>query len=182
MSLPIGGLEGKRRRLARMEALGALFIILAGTPLHFLYSATGWPFAAWLGPINESTWEHFKLAIWPGIAWALWEWIQCPECRHALWTAKLVALISMPVAITAVFYGYTALLGRNLLALDIGTFVLAVCFGQWLSYRTWRRDLRWGISGWLILVIALAFVYFSYSPPQWFLFSDPRDVASPDVR
>lgn len=168
--------------MARMEALGAVFIILAGTPLHYLYSATGSPYVAWLGPVNESTWEHFKLAIWPGIAWAFWEWLRLPTQRHGLWTAKLVSFVSMPLAITVVFYGYTALLGRNLLAVDIGTFVLAVCLGQWLGYRTWMRDVRWGFSGWLVAIIALAFVYFSYSPPQWFLFNDPRAAGSPHVR
>lgn len=159
---------------ARTEAAGALFIVLTGTPLHFLYSATGWAFLSWLGPINESTWEHFKLAFWPGLVWSTWQWIRLPSHRQTIWTAKAVSLVATPCAIAVIFYGYTSLLGHNVLALDIGTFIAAVGLGQYLGYRTWIRNRAWPLAPWVVASLTAAFIYFSYAPPSFFLFSDPR--------
>jgi hypothetical protein len=162
-----------RARIARWEALGALWIIATGVPLHFLYSATGWEAVAWLAPINESTWEHFKLVFWPGLAWAAIEWWRLPSMRSALWTAKLAALVSMPIVIATIFYSYTAVLGANILAVDIGTFIVAVAAGQWIGYRTWITDLRWKTAPWVIVLLAALFVVFSFLAPSYFLFQAP---------
>lgn len=156
---------GATARIARWEVVGALWIVALGTPLHFLYSSTGREAVAWLGPVDESTWEHFKLAFWPGLAWAGIEWLALPQERCALWTAKLAALAAMPILIAAIFYGYTAILGTHLLALDIGTFVLAVAIGQWIGCRVWIGGRRWGPAPWLIAILAAMFVAFSFRPP-----------------
>lgn len=159
--------------------MGALWIVALGTPLHFLYSGTGWGATAWLGPVNESTWEHFKLAFWPGLAWAGIEWVALPQERRALWTAKLASLSAMPILIAAIFYGYKAILGTHLLALDIGTFVLAVAIGQWIGFRVWASVKSWAPAPWLIALLAALFVAFSYAPPGLFLFEDPRLAGKP---
>jgi hypothetical protein len=90
-----------------------------------------------------------------------------------LWTAKLAALTAMPILVTAIFYGYSAILGTNFLALDIGTFILAVAMGQWIGCRVWIRRLRWAPAPLLIGILAAMFVAFSYCPPAGFLFEDP---------
>lgn len=161
-------------KIGRWEALGAVWIVAVGTPLHFLYSSTGWSALAWLAPVNESTWEHCKLAFWPGLAWAGFEYFNLPEQRRFLWTAKLVGLGSMPVLIASIFYGYTALLGRHMLALDIATFILAAAGGQWLGYVAWARAWQWRPAPWLLATLAALFVAFSFRPPPMFLFDDPQ--------
>lgn len=165
---------GAKQRLARWETLGAVWTIVAGVPLHFLYSATGWAALAWLGPINESTWEHFKLAFWPTLAWAALEWRALSEHRDAFWTGKLAALVAMPLLIASIFYGYTAVVGKNLLEADIATFVIAVAVGQWIGFRVITQDVRWRLAPCVIALLAAMFVAFSFSPPGFFLFEDPR--------
>ncbi len=161
-------------QLSRTSIAGAVFIILLGVPLHFLYSSTGFVFVAWLAPINESTWEHLKLVFWPGVVWAAWEWARYPGYRKGFWSGKCVALFSSTASIVAIFYGYTAILGDNFFLLDIATFLLSVVIGQWLGYLVWKRERNSSIAFWLVLALAYAFVVFSYDPPNWFLFEAPR--------
>src|SRR6056297_1692189 len=66
-----GGTRAARAILSR-EMAGAVFIILVGSTLHFVFDWTGgWRPAALFAAVNESIWEHLKLAFWPGLAWAL---------------------------------------------------------------------------------------------------------------
>lgn len=54
------------------ELLGIVVIFSTGAALHFAFEWSGyWKPIAWFVAINESTWEHLKLAFWPGIIWAL---------------------------------------------------------------------------------------------------------------
>ena len=148
------------------ETGGVVWTVLLGVPLHFLYSATGWEAIAWLAPVNESTWEHFKLAFWPMLVWALVEWMCCPGQRKGLWTGKLIALIATPSVITAIFYGYTALIGRNILSLDIATFVVSVVVGYLLSYWYSTGNIRLPFAPVGVTLLALLFVAFTYYPPR----------------
>lgn len=165
-------------KVARYEVIGVAWIVATGVPLHFLYSSTGWEFITLLAPINESTWEHFKLAFWPGLVWAGIEWCGLREQRGALWTAKIAALTAMPVLIATIFYGYTAVLGTNYLPLDIATFIFAVAAGQWIGFRIWVSNARWGPAPWLIALLAAMFIAFSYRSPSFFLFEDPVAIPS----
>jgi len=66
-----GGTRAARAILSR-EMAGAAFVILVGSALHFVFDWTGgWRPAALFAAVNESIWEHLKLAFWPGLAWAL---------------------------------------------------------------------------------------------------------------
>lgn len=162
-----------KHSMSKLELLGAVFIVLCGTPLHFFNDWVGSPSLAWIGPVNESTWEHFKLAFWPAIVWAYVEWRQMPGFRRTLWTAKLVAIVTSMLTVTVVFYGYTAMLGHHVLAFDIATFVVAVALGQWSGYKAWNRGLHWSLAPWAVAAIAASFVLFSYAPPDGFLFQIP---------
>lgn len=50
----------------RQILVGVPVLFLAGTLLHFLYGLSGEFFlVGLLAPVNESVWEHLKLALWP---------------------------------------------------------------------------------------------------------------------
>jgi Family of unknown function (DUF6512) len=118
----------------RFELIGAVVMVLAGSGLHFAFDwAGGWRPLAVIAAVNESVWEHLKLAFWPGALWALFAPVPDGLRRADLMAAKGLTLLVTAVLIVAVFRSYTAILGRNLLPLDIGTFVLAILIGQALS-------------------------------------------------
>ena len=64
--------KARTRDIIRWELIGAVFIVLAGSALHFVFAWTGgWRPVALVAAVNESIWEHLKLAFWPGFFWAL---------------------------------------------------------------------------------------------------------------
>lgn len=165
-------------RIFRNEAIGAVFIILTGSALHFVFDWAGrWPPVAVVAAVNESIWEHLKLAFWPGLVWAVVTCGTTTRGRAGCFAIRGFALLVAPVLIVTIFTGYTAILGDNLLVLDIGTFVLAVMAGQvvaagLLSCRVESQVLiRLGLG--LLTALLIAFSLFSFFPPDHWLFVDP---------
>ena len=63
------------KRILRWEIAGVAVIIILGTTLHFWFEWTGyWRPMALIAAVNESTWEHFKMAFWPGFFFSLIEY------------------------------------------------------------------------------------------------------------
>jgi hypothetical protein len=167
-----------RKKILRLELIGAGFIIILGGLLHFTFE---WFNRFWLvgifSAVNESVWEHLKLAVFPA---ALWFLIEDKILKYEIPNfvfAKVKGIFLMPVLIIAIFYGYTAILGKNILWLDISTFIIAVILGQLLSYwiMFWRPVKRgYAILGLIFLVgLLICFAVFTFYPPKIFLFQDP---------
>lgn len=163
-----------QRSLRRWETAGVAFILLVGSALHFAFEWSGyWRPIAWLAAVNESVWEHLKLAFWPALVFALAEYTAFGARIAGFWAAKSVGIIVMPAAIVALFYAYTALLGHGFFVLDVLIFIAAVALGQWVGYRL--LSAKWRTSTAVIalpVLLALAFVVFSYRAPQVGLFRD----------
>ena len=168
-----------KKSIQRWEWAGVIFIILFGASLHFAFEWSGYarPVAI-IAAVNESTWEHFKIAFWPAFIWAL---IEYPILKHQtrnFIVAKAAGLLTMPLVIAVLFYSYTIITGEHFLIADIIIFILAVIAGQWVSMRlligaaieiVWLK--RLALS--LILIMVLANATLSYYPPKNFLFAHP---------
>jgi len=89
-----------------------------------------------------SVWEYFKLVFWPALLWALLEYAALELDARVFWSAKGYALLVSPIFIVIVFYSYTAVLGRNILALDIATFLVAVVATQVASAKLVKANMR----------------------------------------
>lgn len=160
--------------LRRWETAGIAFVLLAGSALHFAFAWSGnWRPIAWLAAVNESLWEHLKLAFWPALLWALVEYAAFGSRIPRFWPAKSVGIALMPAVIVGLFYAYTAVLGDSFLPLDILIFVAAVALGQGMSYRL--LSAQRSVSAAVVILpvlLALAFVLFSYRTPHLGLFRD----------
>lgn len=168
------------RTVPRWGIAGAAFIVLSGSALHFAFDwSGGWRPVALLAAVNESIWEHLKLAFWPGLLWAAIERARMRPVPNGFWATKGLALVVPPVLIVAIFSTYTALLGRNLFALDIGTFVAAVVAGQLVSTLLLMAGTARGVlavTGRIALAVqALAFATLTYYPPAFGIFVDSRN-------
>ncbi len=165
------------KTVLRWEWGGALFIILTGSMLHFLFEWTGYfrPIG-WLAAVNESVWEHTKLAFWPGLAYAVVEALFIGRQVRNFWLAKFLGLLSIPLQIIVFFYAYTAFLGDHVFLIDMLIFVVAVVVGQMLGARIMvapaagRAFQRAGILA--LAALALLFAVFSYRPPHLPPFQD----------
>ena len=165
-------------KILKFELLGIVFISIFGSLLHFTFA---WLNRFWLAgifsAINESTWEHLKLAVVPAILWTVLENRIFKLKVNNFFCAKATGTWLMPILIIVFFYGYKAILGHHNLVLDIGIFILAVIIGQIISYKIitipeFSQEFS-AISLVSIVILFLAFAIFTFYPPHVFLFQDP---------
>jgi hypothetical protein len=120
-----------------------------------------------------------KLAFWPALAWSLIEYPRRRGGARSFWSAKGYALLVAPFSIVVLFYAYTTVLGHNVLALDIATFIVAVTLGQLASSALLREgitNLRVRSVGMVLLACQIAaFSTLTYFPPPLALFTDSRN-------
>ena len=54
--------------------IGIIFISIIGTLLHFMYEFSGHnKIVSLFAAVNESTWEHIKIALTPTFIWTLYD-------------------------------------------------------------------------------------------------------------
>jgi len=165
-------------KILKFELIGVFFIIFLGSLLHFTF---GWANKLWLvgifSAVNESVWEHLKLAVIPALLWMLIEMKILKEKPENFFFAKTKGIYSMPFFIVVIFYSYKAILGKDLLILDILTFIIAVILGQLISYKlmfwTSLPKIYNKIAILFLLLLFFSFVVFTFYPPHNFLFQDP---------
>ncbi len=166
----------KDRKVLALEIAGTLFIILLGTALHFTFDFSGRnPVVGSFSAVNESVWEHLKLPFWPSLFWMLIEIYPLRKTVANFFTAKATGMFTMVVIIPAVFYAYTAFT-KEILAVDIATFMIAVVVGQMVSYKLFKKDKSSArtevIAIILIALLAIVFVAFTFYPPHLSMFQD----------
>jgi hypothetical protein len=85
--------------------------------------------------VNESVWEHFKQGFWPMCLYAAIEYRFLRGHTNNFLTAKAVAVYIIPIITGLVFYGYTAIIGEEILIVDILIF-LGACPSNTLGSAT----------------------------------------------
>jgi hypothetical protein len=106
---------------------------LLGSLLHFVFDWTKHNrFMAIFCAVNESYWEHIKIAIWPVIlvqaALFLFGGYQYP----AFIPAATIALYSIPISMVGLVFSYKSLTKRNILWVDITVFFVTIAIAQFL--------------------------------------------------
>jgi hypothetical protein len=168
----------KNRKVLALEIVGTIFIILLGSALHFTYALSGNnPLVGFFSAVNESVWEHLKLAFWPSLFWMLilMRWLR--NAINNFFPAKVFGTYVMVAFIPVVFYSYTAFTGESIFAVDITTFIIAVIVGQFVSYQLYKYRMLPKFADKLaiiaIILLAIAFIVFTFYPPHLPIFQDP---------
>lgn len=159
------------------EIIGIIFIGIVGSFFHFLFQLTAYNIIIGaFSAVNESVWEHLKLAFFPLIIFSLIEYQFVKEHTNNFIVAKTIAGYLMPLIIVIIFYSYTALLGTNLLVFDILSFFIAINIGQLVSYKVLlssQYPKSFIIISWIaIILLAFMFMFFTYYPPHLLIFQD----------
>ena len=104
--------------------------------MHFLFEWSGESriIGAFFS-INESLWEHFKQGFWPMFLYALIEYRFVRNYTNNFLTAKAIAVYLIPLVTALTFYSYTAIIGEEILIVDIIIFAFAITIGQLVSYK-----------------------------------------------
>ena len=161
------------------EILGMIFTIFVGSFFHFIFELSGGNLVvAAISPVNESVWEHLKLAYFPLLLFSLVQYYFLKKSTNNFIIAKTVATFVMPLIIVVTFYTYIAILGEDSLFFDILFFYISIIIGYIISYKILiSKQFSTKIS--MICLIAFiiygaCFVIFTFYPPHLFIFQDSR--------
>jgi surface polysaccharide O-acyltransferase-like enzyme len=154
-----------------------LFII--GSTMHFVYE---WSRhnrkVAIIAAVNESYWEHIKIAFWPLFILYIIEFALGGWRIASFIPAKTIALYVVVIFMISSVFAYKHFTKRNILALDIGLFGLTITIAQILGINLLRELspslLTVTISMFFLIFIVTAFVQFTLKPPtEPDIFKDP---------
>lgn len=161
-----------------MQWIGFFFAGALGVLLHFLYSLTGdSPFVAPFSAVNESTWEHMKLAFFPMLLFAVIERRLISENVDNYWCVKLTGTLLGTGLIPVLFYTLNGIFGKTPDFVNIAIFFVSVFVGYKAETRLFSKGVcdyvceRTAIL--LLCIIVMAFVVFTFFPPELPIFLDP---------
>jgi hypothetical protein len=164
------------KKQKQLEVWGILIIFLLFSGLHFLYSNTGLEIFKPFSAINESVWEHLKIGFFAAFFYSIFEYFVAFKGNTNFIIGKSMALLSIPILVTIIFYSYTALVGHSILWVDILTAFVSVVMSQWISYKIAfsSRDFSKFTPFGSIIIIAMVFlfVFFTYFPPTLGIFTE----------
>ncbi|MFX0039097.1 MAG: DUF6512 family protein [Promethearchaeota archaeon] len=166
-----------KKTILKWEMLGIIFVVMLGALFHFMFALLNyWSPLGAIFPVNESVWEHLKLPFWPLIIFSLIEYNYIKDKANNLILGKTISFIISISTILIVFYSYTAILGTELLIVDILSFVLGVIIGQLVSYKILMKEQLSKLyikASWIILIgFGILFAVFTYFPPHLPIFQD----------
>lgn len=170
--------EQKHHHISSIVAwIGTAFIAILGTLLHFIYEWSGSFLLGSISAINESTWEHLKIAVIPILIWGIVEYVVGKKYQERLvtWGSILSKIITVTLVIIIGFYGYVAIFQEHSFVYDIILFYLAIMVAQSVGKKEAKKEDTKGkvwLSKALVIAIFILFVISSYLPPKLFLFQD----------
>lgn len=163
-------------KLSKWEFIGVIFIVLIGLFLHFAYELSNSnQFVALIAPVNESIWEHLKMAFYGMLIYAAFEYIFIGKETKNFIFAKAFSSLLAAFLFVVFYYGYTEFTAQALY-LDIIIFIVAILVAQTFSFAILKSKLY--ISGLnyicLLAIIAGIFVFcsYTYTHPDTKLFTE----------
>lgn len=164
-------------KLKRNTIIGIFFVLIIGTLWHFVYDWSGKnDLLGFFFPINESTWEHMKLIFFPMLIYSVYMNNKIKEEYPCVTSSLLFGALSGTFLIPVFYYTYSGILGNNFLPLDIATFAASVILAFIAVYKL---TLSCKLSSYttllklLTVLLAAAFLIFTYHPPDIGLFFNP---------
>lgn len=159
--------------------LSIAFITLLASLLHFAYNfSKKSTFVGIFTPVNESIWEHLKLALYPTTLWYIIYFLifknnQSLDAKSLFAQCTCSILISMIIVVTF-YYTYTGALGIHSLILDILSLVLGTSLGQTFSFVYFSKHDAANVKPYIFVYIILvaAFTFFTFMPPKLPIFLD----------
>ncbi|MDZ7393916.1 MAG: DUF6512 family protein [candidate division KSB1 bacterium] len=155
--------------------------------LHFLFDLTHWPFLAPFCGVNESVFQHLKMAFWAYLVASVVEGVagkRSVRDKAAFWYSRLASAVVVPWLVLLLWYVAPALVGRiehmavELLWATVVTYLSGIMGGMWdkhLERATPALGFRLCVIG-LVIVSTVLYVRFTYKLPWLGLFVDPRGI------
>lgn len=168
--------KSDKKSILISQIISTIFTIILGTILHFTYQ---WSdknlIVGSFSAVNESTWEHLKLLFFPMLITTIIGYFYLRKNIPNFLCAKAIGIITAIVSTIVIFYTYTGILGTNFAFLNILTFIISAILGEYISYKIMLSDIYCNnkIAVFLLIILFLCFVLFTYFTPVIGLFKDP---------
>ncbi len=164
-------------KLKKYFILGAVFVSVLGTFLHFAYSLSEESLIVGLfTPVSESVWEHTKLIFFPMLLCAFFFKIKLKKDYPCAPTSLIFGALLGIILIISLFYTYSGIIGKNFAFADISIFFISVI---WSFFASYKKALFCKTKKYTKLLIILAviviilFFIFTITPPVIPLFVAP---------
>jgi hypothetical protein len=143
---------------------------LLGSVLHFLFDWTKHNrFIAFFSAVNESYWEHIKIAIWPVFLLQIVLFSLGGYNVFSFVPAATIALYSIPVSMVGLVFLYKSVTKRNILWLDISIFFVCIAVAQSIFVLVLGQLAPTSgtvvMSSLFLLGLVVAFLLFTFRPP-----------------
>lgn len=157
--------------------ISVIVISIVGTISHFMYDITKHnKIVGLFSAVNESTWEHIKIALTPTLLWSIVDGIiywGYPNYFIAKFISLLIILLLMPT----LFYGYKIIIKKDIFILDIIIFYVVIIASQYSFYYIINMEPVSHIFNYLscigIFLIFGGYMIHTLMPPKSELFKDP---------
>jgi len=166
----------KNNKLLKFEIISTIFILLAGTLLHFTYE---WShnniLVGIFSAVNESVWEHIKILFIPTVITILVGSYYFKNIPNYLCSKTKGLLISMSF-IVIFYYTYSGIIGTHYPVVDILSFIVAIIIGLIYTIRQINNENKCNNKQSIITLVALLclFIIFTFNPPHLNIFKDPK--------
>lgn len=169
--------EKELKLVKKLSIIGFFVIAIIGTLLHFTFDFFGNNiFVGLFSAVNESVWEHLKIAVMPTFLWTIIEFMVLKYRQDNLWASLLIKIVTIMLTITLGYYIYTAFTGTHIKCISKLLFYIAILLGQILAYReinAKKVKVEYEeISKYLVIIIFIMFLFFTFLPPKLNIFKD----------
>ena len=92
------------------------------------------------------------------------------------WLAQSLGIITALIFIVSFFYTYRGIIGINIDWLNIGSFIIAIFLGEYITYRILISNKNYNaeeVSVIFLIILLFSFILYTFRPPQLPFFEDP---------
>ena len=147
-------------------------LFLIGSSLHFVYN---WSRhnkeVAVIASVNESYWEHIKIAFWPVFLLYLAEYALGGYALSSFIPSRTIALYVIPITMVSTVYLYKYFVKKNIVWVDISLFLFTIIIAQVVS-RLVINELS---ASFTTVLISLAFLFFIVTAFFIFTIKPPKE-------
>lgn len=163
--------------VAYVKMIGMVSFILLGFAFHELYDMTGNTFFGIISPVNESKWEHWKMAYFPMMIVSLFEYRFIKTYVSNYVFSLSVGILVFIIVTFGLIELYDIFIGDSHLFVHVSTFLLGAVIGQMTRYfvmiRTEPSKTLLLIGILVLLIQFVLFTVFTFMPPRIEYFRDP---------
>ena len=164
-------------KIKTWQIITVIICFILGILLHFTYEWSGENILIGIfSAVNESTWEHLKLALYPMVIMAIIGYFIIGDRSENYWFAQTLGIITALIFIISFFYTYRGIIGINIDWLNIGSFIIAIFLGEYITYRILISNKNYNaeeVSVIFLIILLFSFILYTFTPPQIPFFEDP---------